>query len=131
MMMRCPCGCGDNLILNLDRRAGPAWRMYSRKGGLTLYPSYWRDSKCGSHFIIWGDRVVWCDWRDYSPFWERPSEIEGRVLGVLSKEFVSYESLSEQLDETPWDVLQACRALVRKKQAIAHTDWRTGEFRLV
>ncbi|WP_442869546.1 DUF6527 family protein [Bradyrhizobium sp. CCBAU 11386] len=27
----------------------------------TLYPSFWRDGGCGSHFIIWRGQLLWCD----------------------------------------------------------------------
>ena len=30
LILRCPCGCGDDLIINLDKRSGPAWRLYSK-----------------------------------------------------------------------------------------------------
>ena len=28
LIMACPCGCGAELPVNFDRRAGPAWRLY-------------------------------------------------------------------------------------------------------
>lgn len=47
LILSCPCGCGTQLPLNLDRRAGPAWRIFvSRKKGVSIYPSVWRDSDC-------------------------------------------------------------------------------------
>lgn len=128
-LIRCPCGCGDTLVLNLDRRAGPAWRLYPRGTSLTIYPSYWRDTKCGSHFIVWNSRVLWCDWRDDDPIWSRSSDIEDRVLTALPDQYISYEDLAEQLQEIPWDVLQACYSLVRKKIAVANPDRKTGQFR--
>src|ERR1700736_4285138 len=60
LLIRCPCGCGDDFLVNLDGRLGPAWRHYSTRRGLALYPSYWRDGDCGSHFIVWNDRIYWC-----------------------------------------------------------------------
>ncbi len=131
LLAKCPCGCGDTLVLNLDRRAGPAWRLYKRGASLTVHPSYWRDTKCESHFILWNSRIIWCDWRDYDSIWERSNDIEERVLAMLPTEYVSYDDLAEQLQEIPWDVLQACHALVRKKTAIAHPDRKTGQFRRI
>jgi hypothetical protein len=118
-------------MLILDRRAGPAWRLYNRRSSLTVFPSYWRDTKCESHFILWNSRIIWCDWQDFDSIWEQSNDIEGRVLAVLPTRYVSYEKLADQLQETPWDVLQACHALVRKKAAIAHPDRRTGQFRRI
>lgn len=59
-ILRCPCGCGDDLLINLDERSGPAWRLYLRAGNYSLYPSFWRDTKCKSHFIIWNNKIHWC-----------------------------------------------------------------------
>jgi hypothetical protein len=52
IVMACPDGCGETLVVNLDGRAGKAWRFDMRRGGLTLFPSVWRDGGCGSHFIV-------------------------------------------------------------------------------
>jgi len=129
LLVRCPCGCGDTLVANLDRRVGPAWRLYTRGSSLTLYPSYWRDSKCESHFILWDNHVIWCDWKDYDTIWERPNRIESQVLAALPAHYISYVELAERLNEIPWDVLQACYALVRKNAAVANPDKRSGQFR--
>ena len=128
LLLNCPCGCGDSLVINLDRRAGAAWRLYRRGAAVTLFPSYWRDTKCGSHFILWNSKVYWCDWDDES-IWSNSNDIEGRVLQALSSEFVNYEQLAESLQEIPWDVLQACHALVRKGDAVMNVPRRKGEFR--
>jgi hypothetical protein len=128
LLMRCPCGCGDNLSINLDGRAGPAWRHYIRHGALTLFPSYWRDSHCGSHFILWKNQIHWCDWDDES-YWNESAEIEGRVWEALTHDWVGYEFLADQLGEIPWDVLQACYSLSRRGRVEQHRDRRTGSFR--
>src|SRR4051812_45982925 len=60
-VIKCPCGCGEELVINLDRRVGPAWRLYRDERGLTLYPSVWRDSGCCTHFILWHDTVFMCN----------------------------------------------------------------------
>lgn len=129
LMLKCPCDCGDILVINLDRRVGPAWRMYSSGNSLTLYPSYWRDSKCESHFVLWNSRVYWCGWADDDRLWGGQSDIEDRVLEALTADFVNYEQLAEELQEIPWDVLRACYALERKKLAVVNSDRRTGQFR--
>jgi len=128
LLLKCPCGCGDILLLNLDKRAGPAWRMYERARAISLFPSYWRDSKCRSHFIIWNNSIHWCDWEDQD-IWTSACGIQDRVFGALTEDFVTYERLAEKLGEIPWDVLVACNALVQKGEAIANEPRSRGEFR--
>ncbi|WP_452033983.1 DUF6527 family protein [Azospirillum palustre] len=60
IVMACPDGCGETLVINLDSRADKAWRLDMR-GGLTLFPSVWRDGGCKSHFIVWRGHILWCD----------------------------------------------------------------------
>jgi hypothetical protein len=58
LILLCPCGCGTELPINLDRRAGPAWRIYnSPKKGVSVYPSIWRESDCESHFTIRNNKI--------------------------------------------------------------------------
>ena len=132
LVMRCPCGCGDNLIINLDNRTGYAWRYYRNRRGLTLYPSYWREDGCRSHFIIWNSHIYWCyGWEsDESDTWSVSDSIEETVLAALQKDhFIKYDELAEQLDLIPWEVLQACRQLVKQGVAISGKGKRSGEFR--
>ncbi len=132
LVMRCPCGCGDDLLINLDKRAGPAWRYYLNRHGLTLFPSYWRDSACGSHFIVWDSYIYWCmGWEtDESDTWSVSSSVEETVLAALPDDrFIKYDDLAYQLDLIPWEVLQACRQLVKQGVVIANTRPRSGEFR--
>jgi hypothetical protein len=131
MVMRCPCGCGDDLLINLDFRAGPAWRLYRRKGRITVFPSYWRDSHCGSHFVLWSNRIEWCSSSDddQNDIWENvPEAIEQSVLSVLTAEYRRYEDLAETLDMIPWEVLQACKQL--DKKGLAQKRFFKGEYRL-
>ena len=131
LILNCPCGCGDYLTINLDSRVGPAWRIYLRKNVLTLFPSYWRDSHCESHFVLWGNRIYWCDRDD----WLRDEVSAGlrqSVLETLPNEFTRYEFVAEKIGEIPWDVLDACRALAREGKAEQHSDKRRrDEFRRV
>src|SRR4051812_45242071 len=53
IVVNCPCGCGEKLAMNLDRRAGKAWRLHVGEHGVSLFPSVWRDTGCESHFILW------------------------------------------------------------------------------
>lgn len=59
LLISCPCGCGDEFPINLDPRAGPAWRLYqNQRTGLTLSPSVWRKSGCCSHYVIWHNQIL-------------------------------------------------------------------------
>ena len=130
LQMKCPCGCGDVLTINLDKRSGPAWRIYWRRKRLTLFPSYWRDSNCGSHFIVWDGEIYWCDWDDENDeLWKRSSLIEDKVAAALPAKFTPYEEIADKLDELPWDVLRACQNLVRRGTAISNAPLRKGEFK--
>lgn len=115
LVMICPCGCGDNIILNMDTRVGPAWRLYQNSKGLTVFPSVWRESGCQSHFIIWNNKIYWCDydslWDDYID----DTNLDAKVLGTLSVGgLIHYKDLAEILNEIPWSVLHSCRRLEKK-----------------
>lgn len=133
-VLRCPCGCEENLLINLDGRAGAAWQLYRTRKGLTLFPSYWRDDRCGAHFIVWSNHIWWCagSLADESNAWEVSADIEQRVQDCLSDEsFLSIEFLAERLGMIPWEVLQACRQLVKAGRAIADKWPANWKFRRV
>ena len=114
LVIKCPCGCGEELVINLDQRIGSAWRFYRRRGGLTVYPSVWRESGCGSHFIIWDDRILWCN---EESLWSGTLDtaMASRVLPEFPKvgrRF--YAEIADVLDEPPWAVLMCCRDLVKR-----------------
>ena len=126
MVMACPDGCGEMLTVNLDRRAGKAWRLYVEGNDLSLFPSVWRDSGCGSHFILWRSRIYWCDWGDEL---EVPmAEVVVKVRGALGSQLESYMSIAERLDLVPWAVLAACRQLIRGGLALEGKDKLLGHF---
>lgn len=59
--LKCPCGCGEILPLNLMRSHWPHWRVTQRPdGAVSLHPSVDATS-CGSHFFLRNGRVIWCD----------------------------------------------------------------------
>jgi len=115
LIVRCPCGCGDDLVINLDRRTGPAWKLYSRTSKLSLYPSYWRNSACECHFILWKNLVYWCGryddgYNDYSD-----PVLEAEILQQIPRgDFVDYHVIADTLDEIPWDVLWCCRTMASR-----------------
>ncbi len=121
IVMRCPCGCGDDLLINLDEDAGQAWRHYRTSKGLTLYPSYWRANKCCSHFIVWNSSIYWCYGcgTERSDEWRVSSWLEGAVYELLSdNQYISYERVAEVLKIIPWDILQACQQLQERGLAV-------------
>src|SRR4051812_40038452 len=63
LLIACPDGCGETLVVNLDPRAGKAWRIYRKGAVISLSPSVWRDGGCESHFIVWRSHILWCDSR--------------------------------------------------------------------
>lgn len=121
LMLKCPCGCGEELPINLDARAGKAWRIYFGKAGeISIYPSVWRDVGCGSHFIVWRDEIfLFGGTEDERSFFRSQSELDAlaeRVHAVWpNKGWASYVDIADRLEEVPWDVLDACRHLARRK----------------
>jgi len=115
-VLGCPCGCGEVLPINLDPRAGPAWRLYRGRGGASLYPSVSRDSGCESHFIIWHDeislfgRYAW----EETELRESEAPLRDALLAKLSEQPVPFGVLAEAIEAVPWDVLMVCRRLVRE-----------------
>lgn len=111
LVIRCPCGCGADIVVNLDRRAGAAWRLFRRSSALTLYPSVWREGGCQSHFIVWNDRILWMDGKD--EYWEREGTLDERVIPLLKdQQRANVVQLADALDEIPWAVHASCRRLV-------------------
>lgn len=131
LVIRCPCGCGENLFANLDSRAGPAWRIYRKKNKLTLFPSYWREDACGSHFILWNDRIFWCGFREADDdLWGVDASIVDTVLEALpSDKFAKYTAIADELDMIPWEVLQACRQLESQGTAVGDKKFFSSAFR--
>jgi hypothetical protein len=134
LLLRCPCGCGEEIPVNLDARAGKAWRLYRGAAtGLTLFPSVWRDTGCQSHFIVWRDRILMLDFDRGLGVSPRDSldlaTLSRRVLDVWpSGRLVSYVEVADALQEIPWDVLEACRNLVRGGSLLEGAGEQRGTF---
>lgn len=124
--MACPDGCGDTLTINLDDRAGPAWRLYRGSTGISLFPSVWRETGCKAHFIVWRSRIYWCN-RDA---FESPSAdiLEG-TLAQLDDELVPFSILADRMGLIPWEVLAACDHLVSRGLAERGRGERSQSFR--
>jgi hypothetical protein len=133
-VMRCPCGCGEELPVNLDPDFSDAWRLYGdAETGFSLFPSVWRTTGCKSHFVVWRNQIFLFDKYDYETEGARPTEsLKSKVKGGLKRgSLTSFADLAEVLKEIPWDVLAACRALVREGTAIEGRGGFRGRFRLL
>lgn len=134
LVLSCPCGCGAELPVNLDRRAGPAWRLYESRKGTSVYPSVWRDTDCKSHFIIWRDNILMLGARADELWFDDLDSDENdllrRVLDALSAHERSAEEVSDQIPgSVPWDVLRCCRKLCRLGAAVEGRGEAAGRFR--
>lgn len=60
--LKCPCGCGDFIMLSLSKITRPRWSVsldfFNRP---TIYPSIRQTSGCMSHFWIKGGNLKWCE----------------------------------------------------------------------
>jgi hypothetical protein len=59
LLLRCPDGCGEDITVNLDAAAGPAWRLHQTGSMISVSPSIWRQSGCLSHFTIRDNVIRW------------------------------------------------------------------------
>lgn len=127
LVMACPDGCGELLTINLDARAGKAWRAYGSQEELSLFPSVWRETGCKSHFILWRSKIYWCDWNDEL---DTPMEdVMELVRSCLSNELVPYVDIADALQLVPWAVLSACHRLAREGVAQEGKNKQRGQFR--
>jgi len=135
LLLLCPCGCGEVLPINLDGRAGKAWRLYlNKRHGLSIYPSVWRDTGCGSHFVIWRDQISLFDHDYYDDYQPIDADELQRLVDIVRLKLDpyrprSYVEIADELEAVPWDVLRACRKLVRAGEAREGHNEHRGEFR--
>ena len=133
LMISCPCGCGELFPINLDPRAGPAWRLYSDpRGGVSLYPSVWRESGCESHYVIWRNRIylfgTYEDELDSASADELTKLVELVMDRLPTEGLASFYDIAESLNAIPWDVLTVCRRLVRMRVAREGKGKQRGSF---
>jgi hypothetical protein len=133
MMLNCPCGCGEHIPINLDRRAGKAWRYYSGAGrGVTLFPSVWRETGCQAHFIVWRGRILVLDayGEDDSSSSPGLDDLIQRLRSYWpSGSMISYVDVADEMGEIPWDVLEACRRLDREGVLVEGSGKQRTMFR--
>ena len=61
-VLRCPCGCGERIDVNLMKSKAPRWTLELEQDGASLNPSLWMPAdKCESHFWIRRNRICWAD----------------------------------------------------------------------
>lgn len=123
LVIRCPCGCGDDVLLNLDRAAGPAWRLYETARGVSVFPSVWRETGCGSHFVVWDDRVLIFGERDWS-FDSDDRDLGEAIIAVLRAHNVPvhFEDVADRLGAVPWTILSVCRRLAVERRTVEIRD---------
>lgn len=131
LLIACPDGCGDTLVINLDPRAGKAWQLDQRRGAISLYPSVWREDGCRSHFILWRDHLLWAgQFEDENVEPVHDATLEPRAYAALHVElFREGTEIAFELDEISWDVIRALRRLVSAGCAIEGTGNQRGRYR--
>jgi hypothetical protein len=61
LILKCPCGCGQEIALNLMRSHSPRWHVnVTSAQQFNVHPSVDATS-CGAHFWLRGGRVSWCE----------------------------------------------------------------------
>lgn len=135
LILKCPCGCGEEIPINLDRRAGKAWRYYGNTGdGMTLFPSIWRDTGCGSHFVVWRGRILLFGTYEHN---DDGATSVPRFLDLVERvraawpavQLTSYVDVADKLGEIPWDILEVCRHLAHKGVLAEGNGPQRGMFR--
>lgn len=59
-VLKCPCGCGESIHLNLIEKNQPSWKTtLSNHNRVSVSPSIWKKSGCKSHFFIREGKVIW------------------------------------------------------------------------
>jgi Family of unknown function (DUF6527) len=57
LKLRCPCGDGHVVTVNLDPTVGLAWRLRVAGSSLSLSPSVWLETGCRCHFILRRNKI--------------------------------------------------------------------------
>lgn len=118
VVIACPDGCGETILVNLDRRSGLAWRRYDTAGKLSIYPSVWRDDGCRAHFIVFRDQILWCGSHDTKPI-TLDQSLNRKVFDALDPVRPRhFESIAESLGAIPWEVSWTCDGLVASGHAV-------------
>ncbi len=128
LVFACPDGCGDVVPVNLDQRAGKAWKLYKRAQRITVYPSVWRDDGCEAHFVLWNDLIYWSGFNDGEN--QSSADLDAVLQRLRADDFQAPFQIALDLDEIPWAVAQACQELVRERKAEEGTGKMKHHYRL-
>lgn len=61
LAMKCPCGCGDLVQLNLVPGSRPLWNINKKENGnISILPSIHRTRGCKSHYYVSDSKIQWC-----------------------------------------------------------------------
>lgn len=126
-IIMCPDGCEEVITTNLDPASGPAWNFYEKNGLRTLYPSIVLAAGCQSHFILWRDKILWCQGDRYHGNIAIDKSLLLAVKSCLQLKPLHFTELALQIGELPWEVLWACKELVKMGHA---KEIRIGYFTL-
>lgn len=58
-LLKCPCGCDDNIMLNLIDDTHPCWKVIIDNKNFSISPSIWKTEKCKSHFWLSNKKINW------------------------------------------------------------------------
>lgn len=59
LLMQCPCGCGEQIALNLMQSHSPRWRVSAQsERRFTVHPSV-DSTSCGAHFWLRDGKIIW------------------------------------------------------------------------
>lgn len=58
-LLKCPCGCSEDIMLNLIDDAKPCWKVNISQIGFSISPSIWRTKNCKSHFWLTNGEIIW------------------------------------------------------------------------
>ena len=69
---RCPCDCGETVMLSLSKTSRPRWTVaIDKRGRPTVTPSIRQTEGCYSHFWVRNGTIDWC--RDTGHPWRSGS----------------------------------------------------------
>lgn len=66
--LRCPCGCGEKIMLSLATQRNPHWTVtLDWLERPTAWPSVRQVTQCRSHYWVKRGRIIWCADGDPEP----------------------------------------------------------------
>jgi len=59
ILLKCPCGCTNDVQLNTLEGCAPSWSYEIHKNNISISPSVKRNKGCRSHFWIKKGKILW------------------------------------------------------------------------